>query len=620
MQLDLFADLSSVAGQAEHAAPEGPERPTVVASIAAGPVAAPVTEVPPARPQRPAEKPVAAPATLAEALTHYNEAVSTHPARVKICSAFRGVGRALHRPLDQIPADPEKLRMLLATTSSAAGGMKPRQWGEVKSLTFRGLRDLGVEIVPLRDETALSTDWAKLHGLLDRKLQIGLAKFMRFCTRSGVAPSSVCAATFEAFLAELQARSLHPNPQAAYRQTAKFWNRAAGAISAWPRVVIAVKHDDRQYALPWEAFPKAFVEDVEAFLSTKELGDEFAEDYSPKVRPATTKNRRESLRRVASVLVLTGTPAELLSLAMLCEIANVRAVLLFFKTRHVDQQTTEGDLNHAWLLRTIARFWLKDEAAARAINKLISALGKDVASRRGGMRPKNRQRLRQFDQHENFMALANLPMATLKKVARKGSPSNLDAVRVMYALQIAILSQAPMRSRNLVELEVGPHLIDFGKGARRTVRIHLPEAMTKTRRSYDAPLPSHLFPLLDAWLKTYRPRICPTPSKYLFPNARGELRNRDGVAGQLTKFLKQETGLQMNLHLFRHLAAKVLLDHDPNSMEVVRQVLGHSSTRTTERNYAELRTDPAFHALDATLCELTAKPLKRRQRPRGAAR
>ena len=616
MQLDLFSDFDGAGGAAVDIASKGPVPPT-----AAGPTPAAADGKVAKRPRsRAVRKAPVAPVTLGDALVLYDEAVSTHPARVKIRSAFRGVGRVLQRPLDQIPADPEALRVLLATASSASGGMKPRQWGEVKSLANRGLRDLGVAIVPVRDETPLTAEWLALHALLDRKLQVGLAKFMRFCSRSGIAPSAVRSDTFDDYLDELQSRSLHPNPKAANRQTARFWNRAAVSVPGWPEVVARVVHDERQYALPWETFPKTFCEETGAFLEAKEFGDEFDEDYSPTVRPATTKGRRESLRRMASILVLSGTPAEeVYGLRVLCEIENVRTVLRFFRSRRADHQITDGDLNQVWLLRTIARFWLKDEAAARAINGLISGRRKAIASRSAGMKPKNRVRLRQFDQHQNFLALADLPMVTLKRIARKGDPSYLDAVRVMYALQIAILCYAPVRSKNLVEVEVGPHLIDVGRGSRRSVRIHLTPTMTKNRRSYDAPLPSQLFPLLDAWCKTYRTRICPTPSKYLFPSVRGELRNRGGLASQLSKFIKRETGLQMNLHLFRHLAAKVLLYDNPNNMEGARQVLGHKSTRTTESAYAELKTDPAFHTLDATLRELTAKPLQRRQRRRGGS-
>ncbi len=478
-----------------------------------------------------------------------------------------------------------------------------------------------MDIVAVRDETVLSAEWEALLNPLDRRLQIALAKFMRFCTRSDIAPGDVCEATFEAFLNELRERTLHAKPMAAYRQTAKFWNRALAEQEAWPRVAMPEKHDERQYALVWEAFPSSFNEDVLAFLATKEFGDEFAEDYSPRVRKSTTKNRREAIRRVASALVLSGKPVEEIeSLRELCKIENVRTALRFLRARHADQRVTEGDLNHIWVLRVIARYWVKDEAATKAIIKLASAVGPDIESRRGGMRPKNRELLRQFDQPDNFVALVDLPQKTLKRIARKTESSYNDAVQVMYALQVAILLHAPMRSKNLAELELGHHLIDFGKASRRTVRIHLPEDKVKNYKSYDAPLPAHVFPLLDAWLKVYRPLICPTPSRYLFPNSKGELRSRDSLAAQVPKFLKRETGLEMHLHLFRHLAAKILLDRDPNCIELVRQCLGHTTTRTTERAYAELRTDPAFLALDAGLREIMEKPIMRAPRSKGGRR
>lgn len=147
--------------------------------------------------------------------------------------------------------------------------------------------------------------------------------------------------------------------------------------------------------------------------------------------------------------------------------------------------------------------------------------------------------------------------------------------------------------------------------------IHLPAAITKTYRDYRAPLPRHLYPLLDAWMTRYRRRVCDRASPYLFPNPSGDLRSRDALSAKLTRFVQRETGLTLNLHLFRHIAAKILLDHDSSSIEVVRQLLGHTSTRTTMKVYAELQTDPAFRRLEAAMFTAGALPLTRRPRKGG---
>ena len=75
----------------------------------------------------------------------------------------------------------------------------------------------------------------------------------------------------------------------------------------------------------------------------------------------------------------------------------------------------------------------------------------------------------------------------------------------------------------------------------------------------------------------------------------------------MTNFLKKETGLEMHLHLFRHLAAKLYLDVNPQGIELVSQLLGHSSTRTTLKAYAELKTDPAFHNLERAIFNITER-------------
>lgn len=494
---------------------------------------------------------------------------------------------------------------MLAAANPALAGLKPRRWIGAKSDASRGLRDLGMEVAASRDEAAISPAWAALHAQLpDRKLQIGLSKLLRFSSRQGIEPSSIDLTAFESFREELVSRSLHPNAEAAYRQATQHWNRAARELSAWPQVTVPAPRDPRRYSFEWEEFPGLFVAEVHSFLTAKSESDPLSDDYSRPTRMRTTESRRKSLRQLASALVLSGQLSidQLTSLAVLTEIENVRAALRYLRDHRAKGEVTEGHVNHAWLLRTIARYWVKDEALTAKIKTLIANLsthnGRSAAR---GITPKNRERLRQFDLPENVEALIWLPERVLRSVARKSEPTYQDAVRVMYALQIGMLTFVPMRSRNLTELKLETNLIDVGKRSKRTVVVHLPAAITKTYRDYQAPLPKHLFPLLDAWLKRYRGRVCDRPSPYLFPNPSGELRSRDSLSAKLTRFVERETGLTVNVHLFRHIAAKVYLDCDPSGIEVVRQLLGHTSTRTTMRVYAELQTDPAFHRLEAAM-------------------
>ena len=46
--------------------------------------------------------------------------------------------------------------------------------------------------------------------------------------------------------------------------------------------------------------------------------------------------------------------------------------------------------------------------------------------------------------------------------------------------------------------------------------------------------------------------------------------------------------LRIDLHVMRHLAAKVILDQDPSAMALVQEVLGHKKIDTTRAYYAEV--------------------------------
>lgn len=557
--------------------------------------------------------------TLADALAWYDDAVSIHPRRANIRSAFRALERVLGLPASGIPASPDKLRLLLQDASPSRVGMRPRTWVQYRSVALGALRALGVAVIAGRDSTPLAPEWAELlAGLSERKSQIGLSRLLRFFSRTGVAPQAVTPADFEAFRCELLTASLVPDVVGAYRQAVRFWNKAAADASGWPQVPVAAESGSRHYSFEWSRFPPSFVEEVEAFLASRANTDPLADDYVRSTRQATTENRRKMLRQIASALVLSGTvPLEAVTgLAVLVEIENVRRAISYLREERQGGEITASHEGLVWLLRTIAKHRLEGEAAAeaaKAIEALLTALRKHLSQGGArGLRPKNRERLRQFDIPQNVDALIGLPTRVLHSVRAAQEPTHRHSVRLMQALQVGILTFVPIRSKNLTELKLGTNLIDIRKGAKRSVRIRLAASETKTYRDYEAPVPAHLHPLLDLWLKEHRQRVCLADSPYFFPNPRGEQRSREALTSKLTAFIKREIGLEVNAHLFRHIAAKLYLDRDPSGIEIVRQFLAHTSSRTTLRVYAELQTDPAFRRLEEALLQVDYRPPPRR--------
>ena len=91
------------------------------------------------------------------------------------------------------------------------------------------------------------------------------------------------------------------------------------------------------------------------------------------------------------------------------------------------------------------------------------------------------------------------------------------------------------------------------------------------------------------------------PSAFLFPARQGGAKPPGQLAGQIQRAVRQEIGLQLNVHLFRHLAAKLFLTAHPGEYETVRLLLGHKSLVTTVRIYCGLEQSDAMRRYDAVL-------------------
>ena len=113
--------------------------------------------------------------------------------------------------------------------------------------------------------------------------------------------------------------------------------------------------------------------------------------------------------------------------------------------------------------------------------------------------------------------------------------------------------------------------------------------------------------MLDVYLRTYRQRVCDTPGTLLFPGLHGGERAVTQFSTAISEFIYRESGLTMNPQLFRHLMVKLHGRLHPDDTETGRLTLGHTTSATIARNYAENRTDSAFARWDDTLARLRDK-------------
>lgn len=68
------------------------------------------------------------------------------------------------------------------------------------------------------------------------------------------------------------------------------------------------------------------------------------------------------------------------------------------------------------------------------------------------------------------------------------------------------------------------------------------------------------------------------------------------LAYRVKRRISRETGIEMNVHLFRHFAVMNWLDANPGGYEVARRLLGHSAVSHTINMYSGLEVKNATKA------------------------
>jgi integrase len=168
---------------------------------------------------------------------------------------------------------------------------------------------------------------------------------------------------------------------------------------------------------------------------------------------------------------------------------------------------------------------------------------------------------------------------------------------------------APMRLGNLARIDLQRHLSWTRDGRKGIVHLAIPGQETKTGEPLEFELPKDTVRLLEIYLQDFRPRLCDPTSPWLFPGRNGKHKAVVSLSGQIKRTLRDELGIEMNAHLFRHFGAMLYLRANPGGYEVVRQVLGHRSVKTTVMAYTGMEGAAASKHFDATILKLREAPM-----------
>lgn len=539
----------------------------------------------------PAEASSAPPAPLPQNFRELLDLLEAEPVKVRkvveTCWAIEQTAELLRKPLQNLPTDPVLLRPLIKAATPASLDITPARWSRLKSLVSFGLRRYGINLQPARDVAGHAPAWKTLTSIApDPACFIALSRFMSFCSREGISPDAVTEQVFADFTEALRSRSLHQEPSVISRKAISSWNRAVIAVPEWPQTVIPLPRHARFYSFTWDAFPASFGKDVEDYLAQCAVTDIWSEHSKKASRPKTIELRRRQLRQLASLLVLSGVPIEeVTSLAALTKVEHARAALQYQQARK-DGVVPRSLAEQAWLLRTIARSWTKDPAAVEALGNLAPRL--QSASRE--MTDRNTSRLRQFGVRANVDALLTLPERVFSEAEGATTVTRKIARRVEFALAIDLLTVMPLRIDNLTGLEVGRHINVLGRGKRQEMLIVIPAAEFKTGKTFEMRVPDDVVDRINRFMERYHPVLAPQGTAQLFVSPEGGRRSTIPFSRAISNFIKRETGLIMNAHLFRSLAGKLHLEEYPEDMETVRRLLGHERSETTHRYYVEARS------------------------------
>ena len=552
--------------------------------------------------------------------------------RSAFCRALTAVATLERRSPESVPLDAKRTMSLLEGASPAQMGLQASSLANLRAGLRFVLRRLGL-LAPRRAATpqVKQAEWASLLEKLPLEVNFHrLRQFVGFCAERGISPQAVSLHTLEDYGLQREATWGGAKRADHIRRVAALWRRAAKLLPEWPQTPIKPA-PERQLSFDFDAYPAPLAEEVQTYLS--EIGapetviEIFDHDSSrPAVTKATVTTRKYGLRRLFFGAVKNGFPIERInSLAVVVQEDFIKTTLSYHF--HRNGQKRNADIQS--LAATIASVmnYLKIPDPHRAqVKKLLQRVKPDPQLE---ITKKNANILHEYGDPTRRLKLLHLPAFLMKKAmkmrdgwtdkqGRVHAPKPLDAAWLAtLAAAIEIELHLPLRIKNLVELRLGEEItLTKAPSGKWRGQIRVDASVTKNHIGVAIELDGESLLLIRTYIEEYRGLLPNAQSNWLFPGKTSASKPRDKATfgAAIAEAVHQYVGFRVNPHAFRCIVATLILEADPNAIDDVRAILGHSTFDTALKYYRSNETKSAAARHSQNLTQMRRKPLKKEQR------
>lgn len=503
-------------------------------------------------------------------------------------TSMRQFAKAMDKALEAIPARYSAVRADLHQLHEVPAGLTVKTLQNHKSNVKSALLWLEQAKGVPKHGAPLTAPWEKLRtAVKDDLARSRLSSLMRFCSANNISPTEVDEAVIARFVS-YRSKCAKPADDAFRRLLARAWNANVETVPSWPAQRLTVPPVKPAVEIEWDEFTEGLRRGVDGYIQglTRIRKSRTGQRIKP-LKASTIRTRRAELHAVARMAVKVGVPIEKLdSLAALLAPDVAEKVLDAYWQKN-------GETPKLFTIDLAAKF-LSIAKETKCLNdadcELLDEMRRDFEDhRQEGLTDKNFAFLRQVLTPGVWGRVVKLPFAMMAEARRLLQHAPVRAaVMAQIAVAIAILTVAPLRLANLTAIRLGTNLIKPG-GPASNYWLVFPDYDVKNRVKLQYPLAPYLTRLIDEYVHDFRSVLLRGRNEdWLFPGQRQGAKEKISFSSQIVGRIYKATGLKMTCHQFRHAAGAIILKQRPGEYELVRQLLGHRSVKTTINSYIGL--------------------------------